>query len=199
MDKNIVHFGVLGMHWGVRKEEGSSKKVALDKGTKIQRIGSKGEDLEGMKYVSFTKSDNAFYKDMFLDDTKVTMKMKAKEAIITPTQKEAANQLIKSLSKMPMDDVVATIKPLTVFKMEKSIRKQLEKAFAGDEKSKDKTAVFIEERLYKAELASIKKQYFSDLSKQRYNAIIDRSDTVVGVDFPLIIFNGNKSLTFDPN
>ena len=198
MEQNLVHFGVLGMRWGVRKEQGSSKKVSLDKGTKIQRIGSKGEGLEGMKYVSFTKSDNDFYKDMFLDDNKVTMKMKAKEAIITPTQQEAVNQLIKSLSKMPMDDVVSAIKPLTVFKMEKSIRKQLEKAFTGDEKSKDKTAVFIEEKLYKDELASIKKRYFSDLSKQGYNAIIDRSDTLL-TDFPLIIFNGDKSLMFDQN
>ena len=198
MEQNLVHFGVLGMRWGVRKEQGSSKKVSLDKGTKIQRIGSKGEGLEGMKYVSFTKSDNDFYKDMFLDDNKVTMKMKAKEAIITPTQQEAVNQLIKSLSKMPMDDVVSAIKPLTVFKMEKSIRKQLEKAFTGDEKSKDKTAVFIEEKLYKDELASIKKRYFSDLSKQGYNAIIDRSDTLL-TDLPLIIFNGDKSLMFDQN
>lgn len=198
MEQNLVHFGVLGMRWGVRKEQGSSKKVSLDKGTKIQRIGSKGEGLEGMKYVSFTKSDNDFYKDMFLDDNKVTMKMKAKEAIITPTQQEAANQLIKSLSKMPMDDVVSAIKPLTVFKMEKSIRKQLEKAFTGDEKSKDKTSVFIEEKLYKDGLASIKKRYFSDLSKQGYNAIIDRSDTLL-TDLPLIIFNGDKSLMFDQN
>lgn len=196
MEQTLTHFGVLGMRWGKRKEEGSNKQVSIGPGTNIQRIGSKGETLEGMKYVSFTKSDNSFYKDMFSSDDTVVMKMRAKEAIVTPTQQAAVDQLIKSLSKMPLDDVVSTIKPLTVFKMEKSIRKQLEKAFAGDEKSKDKTAVFIEEKLYKAELATIKKNYFSDLSKQGYNAIIDRSDTLL-TDSPLIIFNGEKSLMFD--
>ena len=133
---------------------------------------------------------------MFSSENTVVMKMKAKEAIVTPTQKVAADQIIKSLSHMPIDDAVSMIKPLTVFKMEKSIRKQLEKAFAGDEKSKDKTSVFIEEKLYKSELSSFKKKYFSDLSKQGYNAIIDRSDTLL-TDSPLIIFNGEKSLMFD--
>jgi len=196
MVDRLIHFGILGMRWGVRKEQSKNRSVSLDKGQKIQRIGSKGEKLEGMKYVSFTKSDNAFYKDMFSGEDKITMKMKAKETITTPTQQEAVDRLIKTLSKMPMKDVVSAIKPLTIFKMEKAIQKQLEKAFAGDEKSKDKTAVFIEEKLYREELKNIKKQYFSDLSKQGYNAIIDRSDTLL-TDFPLIIFNGEKSLVFE--
>ena len=196
MEQNLTHFGTLGMRWGIRKEQDKNKKVSLAEGTKIQRIGSKNETLEGMKYISFTKSDNAFYKDMFSSDNTVVMKMRTKKVIVTPTQQESVDQLIKSLSKMPIDDVVSAIKPLTVFKMEKTIRKQLEKAFGGDEKSKDKTSVFIEEKLYKDELASVKKQYFSDLSKQGYNAIIDRSDTLL-TDFPLIIFNGDKSLMFD--
>ena len=196
MEQTLTHFGVLGMRWGKRKEEGSNKQVSIGPGTNIQRIGSKGETLEGMKYVSFTKSDNRFYKDMFSSDDTVVMKMKAKEVISTPTQQEAVNQLIKSLNHMPIDEVVSIIKPLTVFKMEKSIQKQLEKAFAGDEKSKDKTAVFIEEKLYRNELSSIRKQYFSDLSKHGYNAIVDRSDTLL-TDSPLIIFNGEKSLMFD--
>lgn len=133
---------------------------------------------------------------MFLDDKTTVLKYKAKEAIVTPTQQQAVDQLIKTMSKMPLDEVVATIKPLTTLKMEKAIRDQLQKAFAGDEKAKDKTSVFIEEKMYKDELAKIRKQYFSDLSKQGYNAIIDRSDTLLA-DFPLIIFNGEKSLMFD--
>lgn len=200
-DDFLEHYGVLGMRWGKRKkryEAEKSKGIKLEKGSIINRIAVDGDEKQGgMKYAAFKKKDIETYETFLGGEGKFNFSYKLKETLISPNEKRQVDAFLEIINDMSVKKAASVLKTKSKFSTLKDIEKELQKAVEGNVKSKVKTYDKFMDLLYAKELEPIRKEYFKKLSKEGYNMIIDSSDKDVMSDKPLIIFNGNKSLTFN--
>lgn len=198
---DIVHYGVLGMKWGKRKvryEDSTVPEIRLKKGTTIHRIAPKGDEkIGGMKYAAFDPEDIEEY-EFALGETGKTFNFsyKLKETLVSPNEKRQVDAFLETVKDMSVASAAATLKTKSKLSTLKGIEKELTKAVEGNTKSKIKTYDKFMELLYAKELEPIRREYFNRLSKEGYNMIIDSSDRDVISKNPVIIFSGERSLSF---
>ena len=87
----LMHYGIKGMHWGVRRfqEAGSSKRTAIGK----KRYAHSGSKTKAKKGLSYTKDDNVF----------ISGKVKYDEPISPGITKEL-NKMISANCKIHIGD-----------------------------------------------------------------------------------------------
>ena len=202
MNKTIYHYGMLGMRWGVRKERYTNedlKGIRLEKGSKITRIASAGDEkIGGMKYAAFTPEDIEEYKFNLGGEGKYAYDYKLKEALVSPNEKRQVDAFLETVSEMKISEAAKVLKTKSKMATLKGIEKELKNAIEnGEIKSKIRTYDKFMELFYAKELEPIRNRYFEKLSKEGYNMIIDSSDRGTVTDNPIIIFNGSKSLSFE--
>jgi len=196
----LTHYGVLGMKWGIRKERYTDSRasgIRLEKGKTIHRIASKGDEkIGGMKYAAFKPEDVEEYEFALGGEGKFNFSYKLKEVLVSPNEKRQFNAFFETVKDVGIKQVAATLKTKSKLSTLKGIEKELIKAQAGNIKSQIKTYDKFMDLLYAKELEPVKRAYFTKLSKEGYNMIIDSSDRTAMTDSPVIIFNGSKSLEF---
>lgn len=196
----LHHYGVLGMRWGVRRDryqDAGASGIRLKKGTKINRIATEGDEKRGgMKYAAFDPKDVETYELMLGGGNTFNFSYKVKDVLISPNEKRQVDAFLETVNELGITKTASTLKTKSKLSTLKGIEKELTKAVEGDVKSKVKTYDKFMDLLYADELEPVRTRYFNKLSKEGYNMIIDSSDKGTMSDSPVLIFNGNKSLSF---
>ena len=198
MSTELTHHGVKGMKWGVRKDRQTTLSsnrgysvspngaITIKKGHILQRMFEDGasDGSSGSAYFSFTEKDKKIYMGMMgsgahsrfkfirnLASGKVS-RVTAAEELRSPSSEEAYNILNKTLLELG---------------------RKTHKAAQFDDDAKlwyaDKSAKLM---LKDDELS---KAFKSNIQKAGYNMLLDETDASWLSDLPVIILDGEKSLS----
>lgn len=215
----LLHYGVKGMKWGVRrtreqlgyktykKQKGD---VVLKKGTQFQRIVTNANNsiTKGV-YTSYKASDKDLYKGV-LGRMRISylssqgdpvslkeMTMTSGEEIRLPSRKVRIREF-KKLYKSNPDGVINLIEEHEKSRYGKY--KQLKDNDFDKKRSLDKTYQKFNDALAMGENAKNKgviRDYYLNLKKLGYNAIADENDirlSTFKANAPIILFNSKQSI-----
>ncbi len=110
--KSIGHFGVLGMHWGVRKDLQLTSGGVIKKGTRIARLTSDPNEVNKGSTFAVATTKNGSYPEGELNfikgwiaqnpNTKLyQIDMKTKADLILPSMKEKGETFVNDILSDP--------------------------------------------------------------------------------------------------
>lgn len=216
MKKDLYHYGVVGMRWGVRRLESEGAEIAREKGETVHHITESAELAlrNASFYTSYTKKDLLRYRGEFamqVMDCRNVKKVfdqsyKTTERLITPNKKRAVDEFLELYKNEPnIIDRVAESKSkssaffalLKVFGNEKRQRDKYQKLLTSD-KPEDKQKMFHEFMAYTLLDPVSQKRYFDHLRKKGFNSIYDFNDVLNKYsEKPLIVFDAKSQLLFN--
>lgn len=214
----LVHHGVKGMKWGVRKDrtpgiarEGPNYQlfkdgsIRLEKGAIVQRIvrkhssliGGSASDLgvqNGM-YASFLPSDKHLYehgfgrsKGLLVKEASQVLTFTVKSPLKSPGVLEARDLYFDMLRNDPELHE----------KVKRSIRGiNIDKVMSGDNESakNELYSTAYDAGNYNSKLSGVNHKYTSILKKKGYNMLMDPADSLNGeFDAPIVILDSSKSV-----
>lgn len=219
--EEITHFGVKGMHWGVRKDRPKADPVdfqnkgvhinrdgsiKLDKGASIQRLVSsksgRSRDLKDVTYASINEYDNAQYikyiggRTTLLSSRDQILSIKVTQTIKAPTLDEA----VRTHSKLMLDDPEFRDKTHDI--IGSKVRKKELEEIRNDPTGKtamiwyrnSNTGLVNDER-YDKGASYVRETMQKTFAAKGYNALRDENDTSFDLaKSPIVIFNPEKSL-----
>lgn len=120
----IRHYGVLGMHWGVRRSElpgysfdpkYSEVRDAISKGSIVYRISSRKHEIDtGRTFVFSDRKDaeNLGKKIKELDPKSKAflLSMKVKKDLIGPSEKERVDTFLEQYKNLDVQSLVSTVR-----------------------------------------------------------------------------------------
>lgn len=195
----LEHVGVKGMKWGKRKVTYSKDDIIIKKGDDVHRIVQKSwvekeKQHSGHAYAAFKPEDVEQYKKFARlfgggGDNYVDMTFKAKQNIVSPSDKKRVDEFIKLMDSNPKARVEllnATRHPLLFMPKNRLNKlddpKEAKKAF-------DKFSYLLVSK------KNLRDPYFKELEKQGYSMILDDADIRGKISSsPVIIFDRTSSL-----
>lgn len=211
----MIHYGVKGMKWGVRKKYYTNSMDAdmiIKKGVNVQNISrDKTRRLDDRPmYGSHKRRDNNGYAGWYANSlefqghTVIKNDLKVIRDIKIPSEKKAVETfynmyksdpvgVAKSIAKS-QSDIVAFNK---IEKIKKFNQDRYEKKFAtkGEEWIKTKGYEMFNQSMMSDHDTKARNTYFDILSKKGYSAIRDVNDiNRSGIDEPLIYINPKNNL-----
>lgn len=217
----LMHFGVKGMRWGVRKEADlsglSSQRGQLSKGAKLQNLSPDAPRKLGEHvYVTHTPRDNLIYKGGFSwllmtrrnADSVYQNVFTAKKDIKIASERDAVESFMALYRKDPRGlledlassqfDLAATQQMYGAAKGQqlygKSVSKETKRLMKkGESYLTSPEGIHALSGMLVKDVPS-RKGYFLELSRRGLDAIVDEHDRREGADHPLIILNGKGVL-----
>ena len=214
MSEFLVHYGVKGMKWGVRryqnkdgtltnagKKRYSEDDVIIKKGTEVHRIIPKSwvdreKSLSGHAYASYKSEDTERYKHFARlfggGDNYVDMTFKAKDVIVSPSRKKRVDEFIKLMDSDPnarQAMIKSTRTPLLF--MPKSRLNKLDDPKQAEKAYEKFSYLLVSKR-------ELRDPYFKRLEDAGYSMVIDDADVRGGISkSPIIVFDRNKSMSLE--
>lgn len=217
----LEHFGVKGMHWGVRKDNPVSApsdfqnkgvhvnrdgSIKLDKGASIQRLVSsksgRSRELKDITYASINEYDNAQYikyiggRSTFLSSRDQILSIKVTQNIKAPSLDEA----VRTHSKLMLNDPEFREKTHDIIgskvrnKELEEIRRDPGGKTARIWYTNSNTGLVNDERHDKG-ASYVRETMQKTFESKGYNALRDENDTSFDLaKTPIVIFNPEKSL-----
>lgn len=216
----LEHYGVPGMKWGVRKTAGGSAKkgdsdIVLKKNTKIVNVSmNKARDVTGPIYGAHLQKDVLNYRGNYAYDLKAfkgadkvfsnAFTVKADMNVAgRKTQIEAFKKLwesdketmAKALAESQKDMKFSAAFNARVLKLDRTDAYQKKMMSRGEKWVATKGTQEFNASLGTEGSKPVAKQYFKELEKRGYNAVLDLNDVKqYGSDEPILVFNPKKSV-----
>lgn len=219
-DDFLAHYGVKGMHWGVRRDRQTPSvdlkapkgvtmrrdgSIDISKGAQLQRlVRSNGKSLpmKGLTYASLNDYDNARYiktiggKGLFGGGRNQILSIQATKPIKAPS----LNESTKITSRLLTSDAEfrkSALSPLGFPISDKEL-KQIRDDPTGSTARAWNTQInhmmTYDSSVYPG-IPHVQQAFKSELQKQGYSALRDENDFQTGVSkAPVIIFDPEKSL-----
>ena len=218
----IIHYGVKGMKWGVKRKQDELDRLAgraykietlengdkrLAKGSSVRRISANPKDeKKGYAYVSFRNADVKGYRNEITDWVwnakhipSFELHMKTKDAILIPSEYTKA----KTFLDIYADEKVSKIEMAKIYQGSKTDKNEIglvgkpqrlanKLIDQGVPKDLAKAYAVFSMALYKDD--ALKTRFFNDLKKKGYGAIEDFEDSYSHRIEPLIVFERENSL-----
>ena len=218
----IIHYGVKGMKWGVKRKQDELDRLAgraykletlengdkrLAKGSSVRRISAHPKDeKKGYAYVSFRNADVKGYRKEITHwiwesnhIPSFELHMKTKDAILIPSEYTK----VKTFLDIYADEKVSKIEMAKIYQSSKTDKNEIglvgkpqrlatKLIDQGVPKDIAKTYAVFSMALYKDD--DLKARFFDDLKKKGYGAIEDFEDSYSHRIEPLIVFERENSL-----
>lgn len=208
LDDFLAHYGVMGMKWGVRKDNYSSGyipknkiktpgysidkdgRLEIDKGFRIHRMFQEkhSDGSSGSNYFSFTKEDNDRYLVMMGSGVDSRFKF-IKNLVSSKLSIFVAKESLRSPSKREAFVILQETLKESKDPKQKPFKGNFEDRGAQDwyeTKSANLVHKFNSET---------KNAYINNLRKKGYNILIDEVDSGFVSELPIIVLDGKKSLS----
>jgi hypothetical protein len=216
----VQHFGVKGMHWGVRKKEPpaplSTERRTIKKGQQLQTVTAEGgANLNRRVFTSHTKMDNLAYRSTYANSLKyVTNNADTFVNTVVPSRdlKVASEKdAFDEFKRLYEADKPGMINALAE-SFEASTRLMIGLSDVKDEKMVDikrkdfskKGEAWIDKQGYDLFLTGagtarekneLYDSYYSNLAKRGFDAIVDEVDVKGGLaDDPIVILKPKGSV-----
>lgn len=219
----LAHYGVKGMHWGIRRDGPSSGAVSnlnihakgitvrsdgsmsIEKGASLQRlVRSSGKSLpmKDLTYTSMLEYDNARYiktiggKGFFGGGRDQILGITATKKITAPSKEEAT----KMVSDLMIND--STFRKRNTSMLGEPINKGDLKRIVDDPVGKTAQAWYemtntklTFDKEFDPDAPYVQKAFRETMAKRGFNAVRDENDVAGGISkAPIIIFSPEKSL-----
>ena len=218
----IIHYGVKGMKWGVKRKQDELDRLAgraykietlengdkrLAKGSSVRRISAHPKDeKKGYAYVSFRNADVKGYRKEITHwiwesnyIPSFELHMKTKDAILIPSEYTK----IKTFLDIYADEKVSKIEMAMIYEGSKTDKNEIglvgkplrlarKLIDQGVPKDIAKPYAVFSMALYEDD--DLKTRFFNELKKKGYGAIEDFEDSYSHRIEPLIVFERENSL-----
>ena len=182
----LCHYGVVGMHWGIRKEDIHPNNMVIKKGTIVKRVSRSREDpiFDNKKYVSLNEDDYLKW-DTYLGNAYI----KRNEATFKQTYVTKNDLKVMSKTqqgKMYTDMLLNTDFKSQAIKDTKYVNNTLALKPSSDSAENISRNIALQTQTGKAFVNKV-------LKTTGYQVLYDTHGTNVS-DNPMIILNANKNI-----